>query len=103
MRIFSNSEKDDNNSIFDKYSLAHLLSGLLWFIITYILEKSLFYSFFILYFSHIVFEIMENSQLGININRDMGWYTYNGDSGYNIIGDQLSVVVGFFIGYILFK
>jgi hypothetical protein len=83
-------------SLLDKYSLLHFASG----IVAYFFGLS-FYQWFIL---HMFFELVENSVRGIDtINKYFASFWPGGkpsaDKSINMVGDQISAVTGWLIGY----
>lgn len=87
--------------IFDQYSLLHLCVG----VIFYFWNFSLYSSIII----HIIFEVIENTTFGMfMINKfiiEKGWFSYPGEKHYadsvmNIMGDNISFLFGWLLGYI---
>ena len=78
----------------DKYSLVHLASG----IVVYYWDVS-FIAWFI---AHAAFELIENTQIGMQIIRSIklwpGGKTH-ADSGLNSVGDQWYACLGWAVAY----
>lgn len=82
--------------LFDQYSLLHMATG----IIAYFFNASLPLWVAL----HILFEIVENSQIGIKVNNK---YLYNiwpggkprADSVINSIGDTIASTIGWLLAY----
>jgi len=78
-----------NVSIFDKWSLMHIASGLVakkYFTPTQWLAL------------HTLHELAENTKQGKQFWRSIGWIRYEGDSLANITGDTLATMAGYLIG-----
>jgi hypothetical protein len=52
---------------------------------------------------HVVSEIFENIDIGIEFYRKLGWRQYGGDHVLNALGDNLSAIVGFWAGYLVLR
>lgn len=78
-------------SMFDKWSLAHLATGLAF-------GYSGKVSPLIFLGVHTAWEIWENSESGISAWNAAGWPAYRGDSKTNMVGDTVSAMAGFVLG-----
>lgn len=82
------------NRIFDQYSLLHFSVG----VVAYFIGID-FWVWFIL---HMIFEIVENSDQGINlINNNLSFFWPGGkersDAVINSVGDQISAMLGWLV------
>jgi hypothetical protein len=88
--------------VFDQYSLLHASIGTLF----YFWSVPFLFSFI----GHFLFEVIENTSWGMKIINT--YFTYNGyigwpggkseaDSLQNIVGDNISFVVGYFLAFYL--
>ena len=120
MLFFSSKENREQTAVVTKYSFVHLLFGFLWYWIFSIIKKKelktvpkrdkkqrekklLLKSFLLMFGVHLIFEYIENSKFGINFFRQFGWRKYGGDHILNQIGDHIFAIIGFWIGYAIFK
>ena len=87
------------NLLFDQYTLLHLATG----IIAYFWNISLIMWVII----HFMFEILENTQIGMKIINKYLYFWPGGkpktDSPINIIGDNISAIIGWLSAYYLDK
>lgn len=86
------------SNIFDQYSLLHFCSGY----IIYFSNISLLNWILI----HILFEIIENSSLGMNFIKGLKWWPggkHSRDSIINIVSDTIFAILGWIIAYKLEK
>ena len=82
--IIAKKSTDIDKSIIDPWSGNHAVSGLLL--------GMLGSSNIITFFLAILWEIIENSQLGKILWSFLGWYHYEGDTTINIISDIMFVI-----------
>ena len=85
---------------FDQYSLLHFAVG----IIFAFLEIPLLISVFV----HVLFEFLENTNMGIHfINKCLFWFWPGGkpkaDAVINSVGDTLSFIVGWLFAWLVIK
>lgn len=78
----------------DQYSTLHLLSG--------VLARAAGLDFYSWFMAHLAFEVTENTDTGIKfINENFTWWPGGGkeepDANINVIGDQISALVGWWI------
>jgi len=87
--------------LFDQYSILHFAVGIILFFWQF--------NFWIAFGIHFLFEIIENTQFGMKLinNYFVGkgmirWPggKYYADSTKNIIGDNISFIVGFLLAYV---
>ena len=84
-------------NLIDIYSLAHFASG-------YLAKKSGYLKFWQYILSHMSFEYLENTEVGmkfINDNLKSVWLGHGKqgkDAFINIVGDNLSASLGWFMG-----
>ena len=94
-------DKYTSLSLFDIYSFTHISHGILLFYILYYLHDYKKYNSMIYYalFYEIMWEIIENTPYIINRYRKASNLSrdYPGDSIINIIGDIISMSIGFII------
>jgi len=93
--------------MFDYYSLLHFISGFYMFIFIALFfpNISFAYSFIILFISHALFEIVENSKYGIAfLSKIKIWPggKEKPDSLLNSVGDQISAILGWGLAFIIF-
>lgn len=90
------------SQLLDQYSLLHFAVG----VIMYFWNISLRLGFLI----HFLFEVIENTELGMKMMNKYiihpGYFSYPGgknmaDSYINIVGDNLSFIIGWLSSYIL--
>ena len=86
------------NQLFDQYSYLHFATG----VITYFWDISLF-QWFVL---HTLFEIIENTQYGINFIQTYFWFWPGEGKRYadfpiNILGDTIFALLGWYSAYLL--
>jgi hypothetical protein len=82
-------------NIIDKYSLLHLLAG----IVFKLLNINLYHTIFL----NIVFEYLENTPYGMSYINTLDWWPGgkpSKDSLINSISDILFVVLGWYIAYL---
>ena len=90
----------NSQHVFDAYSLSHLLHGLIFFGVFYLVRNRLSFGWRLIGATaiEIAWEMMENSPFIINRYRagtvSLG---YEGDSIINSIGDVISYLIGFWI------
>lgn len=84
-------------NIFDKYSIFHATVGMLM--------SLLGLEWYIVLILHTIFEIVENTHTAGKIIRKYLWWWPGGkvkpDSVLNTIGDTISVMLGWLVGYLL--
>jgi len=80
--------------LFDKFSFLHAI----WGVISYTIGIR---NFIIAIILHIIFEILENSSVGIYMIRWPGMKP-KADNSANIIGDTISFGTGWCIAYLIF-
>jgi len=85
------------NQMFDQYSYLHFATGA----VVYYWDVSLF-EWFVL---HTLFEIIENTQYGIEFIQTFFWFWPGGkhyaDFHINILGDTISAILGWYSAYLL--
>jgi len=79
-----------NKSLFDEWSLVHFTSG-------YIIGTMNIVGLIGFLGLHTLFEMWENSEVGIEYLQNFGFRIYYGDSKINILGDTISATAGFLV------
>jgi len=83
----------------DEYSLLHFASG--------VIAQFLGLSFWQWFFLHIIFEIVENSDMGLKMSKKLSFILpgvkYEKDSLLNMVGDQFFAVLGWLASFYLQK
>lgn len=81
--------------IFDQYSLLHFASGVIAYFFGLTFNKWLII--------HFMFEILENTQIGMKIINKYFFFWPGGkpyrDTNINILGDNISSIIGWYIAY----
>jgi hypothetical protein len=92
----------NSQHVFDAYSLSHLLHGLIFFGVFYVLRKRMSFGwrFVAATAVEIAWEVLENSPIIIERYRaGTVSFDYKGDSIINSLGDIVSYAIGFFIAW----
>jgi len=107
--------KSTEQSVITLWSMVHFLFGVLWYFIFFMIYKdkkltktqrkdSIIHSLIILFFVHLSWEFFEMIPFIQKLfNKLFKSMNYKGDSIYNTIFDQIFVVLGFVVGYFIFK
>lgn len=89
-----------SRQIFDIYSFSHASHGVLLYFIFKYLKIPIVQAFGLSIIIEIIWEIIENTPYIINKYRENQEYkNYQGDSIVNIIGDLLSMIIGFYLSF----
>ena len=107
--------KSTEQSAITLWSIVHFLFGVLWYFIFFMIYKdkkltkiqrkdSIIHSLIILFFVHLSWEFFEMIPFIQKLfNKSFKSMNYKGDSIYNTIFDQIFVILGFVVGYFIFK
>lgn len=107
--------KSTEQSAITLWSIVHFLFGVLWYFIFFMIYKdkkltktqrkdSIIHSLIILFFVHLLWEFFEMIPFIQKLfNKSFKSMNYKGDSIYNTIFDQIFVILGFVVGYFIFK
>lgn len=107
--------KSTEQSVITLWSMVHFLFGVLWYFIFFMIYKdkkltktqrkdSIIHSLIILFFVHLLWEFFEMIPFIQKLfNKSFKSMNYKGDSIYNTIFDQIFVILGFVVGYFIFK
>jgi len=107
--------KSTEQSAITLWSIFHFLFGVLWYFIFFMIYKdkkltktqrkdSIIHSLIILFFVHLLWEFFEMIPFIQKLfNKSFKSMNYKGDSIYNTIFDQIFVILGFVVGYFIFK
>lgn len=90
---------EESQHIFDIYSTSHVLHGLIFYFVLWLLSRghlSVAARLVIAVLVESAWELYENNNILINRYRAAG-YDYSGDSIINSVADIVSMMVGFFI------
>jgi hypothetical protein len=89
-----------SKQILDIYSLSHITHGILFYFSFKYLKIPIKRAFILAIILEIIWEIFENTPYIINKYRERPEYiNYQGDSIVNMIGDLLSMIVGFYLSF----
>lgn len=101
MSLFSTSDTNDNPTWLTPWSFIHFMSGVVFYKIAKIIfpDISLLNNFLIWFLVHTLYEVKDYYKSYIDYDGS-GW---NNNSLINSIGDTISAILGFFIGYIIFN
>ena len=107
--------KSTEQRVITLWSMVHFLFGVLWYFIFFMIYKdkkltktqrkdSIIHSLIILFFVHLSWEFFEMIPFIQKLfNKLFKSMNYKGDSIYNTIFDQIFVILGFVVGYFIFK
>lgn len=96
MRLFSYEE----HAVFSAWSIVHLASGMVWFVVYDLAlpDSETWVSLFLLTLVNIAFEFLENNESTAVMwswVAGSAYDSYKGDSSASVLGDVLSVTLGF--------
>ena len=95
---------EDSQQVFDWYSLSHVLEGVIFYFIAWLLGKKQGWGLGIVFLVAILlqvgWEVFENTYYGGQYYRHATQFTdYYGDSIVNSVADTLCVMIGFWLAY----
>lgn len=89
-----------SKQILDIYSFSHITHGILFYFVFKYLKIPIIQAFGLSIILEIILEIFENTPYIINKYRERPEYVnYQGDSIVNMIGDLLSMIIGFYLSF----
>jgi hypothetical protein len=97
---FNRGSGHDSQHFLDIYAFSHILHGLLFYLAIWIVGRGrvpLLWALLIATALEGAWELFENSQYIINRYKGAGFETYNGDSVINVVGDIITMTIGFLI------
>jgi hypothetical protein len=98
--IYDDFDKtSDQLSLFDVWSLGHILTGIVTSIPVFFIEW--YYSYIITLTYALLWELFENSKIGVGMWRCLGYTKYDSDNFYNSMADIICNSIGFMFMFLI--